>query len=180
MKPFHWTVHIITLKYIYLILPVDFLPMHDFVTSCIDWKYWFTMSCRSSRCGHISFYKIWDSIITSPLISEKSFIIENLSSPQGCMYIFQNSNLHLKAWILSLAEKTASWFCWSDRLFDHFWEKSAKHTSLNNYSLSLTGSFQGKKKKNDPQWRKPITRLTRQPHECLPPGRHLASFCTAV
>lgn len=109
-------------------------------------KYWFPELCRSSKCWYISSYNIKKKNLAcvTDLIRKKNLHIANLSSSQWQIQIFQNSNFHLKAQILSLTSHTVGCFLWSDRhtLFI-FEEMSAKYSSLKNQFVSHF--FQGEK-----------------------------------
>lgn len=125
LKPYQWTFILYFIKnpLAYLVLCVGCLSMCDFVT--MRWpfrKYWFTELC-TFFLNIDTFHYITSNksiLLISPLISlETTLNVEKPWSSQSQTQIFQiliyvwnfpNSDLCLKAWILSLATNFASCF----------------------------------------------------------------------
>lgn len=93
-------------------------------------KYCFTELCRFSNVGTFIMqyqkFTILDIII---ILSEKSVLSTGkLSRSWWQTQVFQNLNLQLKAWILSLSTNAISCFPWSDRLTQFIFEKMSANT----------------------------------------------------
>lgn len=108
---------------------MDLLPMHDFVTSCTD-HLENIASIRYADLPNVDTFNISYRKITTNL-TRKVLNSGKLSSSWRWAQIFQNSNFHLKAWILSLATNYfVSCFPWSDRLTLLIFKKCLPNTQV--------------------------------------------------